>query len=889
MTDPANVVYTGLANRPGDLNPEGLLVVAASDSPTGKPLLLVANEVSYTLTTYEITSEFPLQVLHYYGESGLLGIQTAPIMGAMIDRFDDQYANTVVLAEGDSYIPGPWLVGGADPSLNRILHTGTFTTAADTTATPFAQADIAIMNAFGTTASAIGNHEFDLGSPVLAGAIASANSSTVGNWAGAQFPLITGNLDFAADSSLRGLADKTLNNNFNTNSYAGLEVTSIRAKIAPYAIKTLSGQRIGFVGATTWDLLSKSSPNGTVPKDDANVATSDLQEVAGYVQTAINALQAQGVNKIIMIDQLDTLQRNKDLAPLLTGVDIMVAGGGHERMGDANDTAVGFNGHDANFIGDAYPILTAGADGQPTLIVTTDTEYSYLGRLVVNFDTNGSLVLGSLDSVINGAYPSSVSALQAAYSTSNSAASIIASSPIGTKVKTIVNAINTIVVAKDSTIYGYTNVYLEGDRVFGRTQEVNLGDITADANSMKAKIALGLPSTSAVFSLKNGGGLRASLGSVAPDGSKIPPLANPLTGKPNGAISLLDIENALRFDNKLMVFDATPQGLLNILNFAAGLSSGPSVQSGGYPQVGNIRFSYDFAQTPKVRSAALIDDNGSLVAKIVENGVLLPSAPASIKVIALNFTANGGDGYPIKSDTVNFSNFRYLLNNDTLSLPVAATLDFTAAANVPSNALGEQKAFSDYIAALFPTPAKAYNIADTPVAQDIRIQQLPTHTPDTALFNPIEMWRQAFFGAADGTGPNQGNLEDIDNDGINNLFEFAFGTNPGSNASGPPELIYNGTFAGNGGINFNGQPITKVESIPNSVDFRYLFIRRKDYQAAGLTYTPEFSVAMTSWTPSAVVPTLLADDGTYQVVSVPYPRFIAGKKARFARCRVSVP
>jgi len=34
---------------------------------------------------------------------------------------------------------------------------------------------------------------------------------------------------------------------------------------------------------------------------------------------------------------------------------MMVAGGGHERMGDATDTAVAFNGHDADFISDAYP------------------------------------------------------------------------------------------------------------------------------------------------------------------------------------------------------------------------------------------------------------------------------------------------------------------------------------------------------------------------------------------------------------------------------------------------------------------------------------------------------------------------------------------------------
>ena len=902
VTDPANVTFTSVASRFGDLNPEGLLNISAADSPTGKPLLLVANEVSYTLSTYEVTAQsapMQLQILHYYGESGLLGIQTAPIMGALIDRFDDQIANTVVIGEGDSYIPGPWLVGGADPALNRVIHTGTFTTAADTTAVPFAQADIAIMNAFGTTVSALGNHEFDLGSPVFSAAVSPAASITVGNWAGAQFPIITANLDFAGDASLRGFADISLGGSV-ANNYRGNETAGIPAKLAPYAVKTVGGQKIGFIGATTFDLLSKTSPNGTVPKDDGNPATDDLQETAAYLQGAIDALKVTGVNKIVMVDQLDTLQRNKDLAGLLTGLDVMVAGGGHERMGDATDTAVAFSGHDADFIGESYPIVTSGADGKPTLIVTTDTEYSYLGRLVVNFNAAGEIIAGDLNPAINGAYAAAESTLQAAYGTSNSAATIIASSPMAVKVKAITDAINTVILAKDGNIFGYTKVYMEGDRVFGRTQEINLGDITADANAWKAKAALSLPPTAAVFSLKNGGGIRASLGSVSASGTKIPPLANPLTGKPAGAISQLDVENALRFDNKMMVFDTTPAGLLGILSYAAGLSSGPTVQNGGYPQVGNIRFSYD-ASLPagqKVRSISLINDNGAIVSKIVENGAVLAAAPATIQCVALNFTANGGDGYPIKNNpavttppatpAAGFgSNFRFILTDGTLSPVIPITADFTAAVTVPANALGEQKAFSDYLAARHATQSNAYDIVDTSVSLDTRIQQL-AFRPDYVLLNSVETWRQINFGNPGGAGPNQGNLDDADSDSVNNLFEFAFGTNPSSNATGSAALNYTGTFAGNGTLALPGQPITQFEPVTNNVDFRTVFVRRKDYLAAGLTYTPQFSADLTVWQDSTAVPTVLADDGTWQVVSVPYPRAIAGRKARFSRILVNL-
>lgn len=640
---------------------------------------------------------YTLQVLHFYGESGTLGAETAPIMGALVDKFKTEYPNTLTLAEGDTWIPGPWLVGGADPSLSAVPGVGS---------TALGRPDVAILNALGVDASALGNHEFDLGSPVVQGAIAAS-----GAWVGAQFPFITSNLSFAGDSSLRGLADKTLNGNFNANDFAGKEASTIKGKIAPYAVATIGGEKIGIVGATTWELLSKTSPNGTVP------TTADIATTAANLQNAVDALELLGVNKIVLVDQLDTIERNKALAPLVSGIDIMVAGGGHERMGDATDTPAPFNGHTADFLPapDLYPIVTSDMDGNPTLIVTTDTEFTYLGRLVAGFDAAGVLDTAALDPAVDGAYASTEATLQAAYGTTDSAATIIASSTSGSKIKAIADAINAVVTTKDGNKFGFSNVYLEGDRVFGRAQEVNLGDITADANIFKARAAGAGPF---IVGLKNGGGLRASIGSIDEDGAKI---ANPFAPGAAGNVSQLDVENALRFDNKLMVFDTTPQGLLNILNYGAGLSPG----NGGYPQVGGLRFSYDPSLAPgsRVRNVALYDELGRQVAKVAEAGVIVPGAPATIKVVILNFTANGGDGYPIRG-TANGSNYRFLLDDGTLSGPIDPSLDFTASANVPANALGEQKAFQDYLLGVHGTPATAFDLADTPPSQDLRIQNL---------------------------------------------------------------------------------------------------------------------------------------------------------------------
>jgi hypothetical protein len=128
---------------------------------------------------------------------------------------------------------------------------------------------------------------------------------------------------------------------------------------------------------------------------------------------------------------------------------------------------------------------------------------------------------------------------------------------------------------------------------------------------------------------------------------------------------------------------------------------------------------------------------------------------------------------------------------------------------------------------------------------------------------------------------------DLDGDGINNFLEFAFGTNP--TVAGAAALIYNGTLAGGGTITATGQPTVVFESVPTGVDFRALFVRRNDYVAAGLTYTVQFSPDLSVWTPSIEVPTVLADNGTHQIVSVPFPGFLNGKKARFFRVQVSTP
>jgi hypothetical protein len=87
VTNPLAVTFTGGLRRTGDLNPEGLVVVSAADSPSGKPLLLVANEVSNTLTIHELTNDPFATWLGYNGfTSG--GIDTDSDNDGLTDRVE---------------------------------------------------------------------------------------------------------------------------------------------------------------------------------------------------------------------------------------------------------------------------------------------------------------------------------------------------------------------------------------------------------------------------------------------------------------------------------------------------------------------------------------------------------------------------------------------------------------------------------------------------------------------------------------------------------------------------------------------------------------------------------------------------------------------------------
>ena len=160
---------------------------------------------------------------------------------------------------------------------------------------------------------------------------------------------------------------------------------------------------------------------------------------------------------------------------------------------------------------------------------------------------------------------------------------------------------------------------------------------------------------------------------------------------------------------------------------------------------------------------------------------------------------------------------------------------------------------------------------------------VPVEDDTTIIVRTLYATWAASFLPTDVSGPAGNN----DGDGFNNLLEYAFGTNPTVSDSVP--MVY----TPGGDVTTPGQPILLEEG----GTYYAVFGRRKDYVAAGLTYTVQFSADLTPayWYNSPTAPTLVSGDpsaGDIDAVRVPFPGLIptdsGPKKATFFRLNVTI-
>jgi 2',3'-cyclic-nucleotide 2'-phosphodiesterase (5'-nucleotidase family) len=381
-------------------------------------------------------------------------------------------------------------------------------------------ADLEFMNLAGYDAMTFGNHEFDLGTGVLANFVKDAS-----------FPLLSANVNFAKDANLQSVFNDSI-----TDSAVG-------GQIYNGMIKVVNGEKIGIFGLTTAETPTISSPG-------ADVVFENYIEEA---QKSVDALKAQGVNKIVALTHIgynDSLAWDNDLAlaAAVEGIDVIVGGHTHVKL-------------------DAPVFETTGVE--PTVIVQANEYNKFLGTVDVKFDAEGKVITeettGKLLDITTFAEDASTAQI------------------LNTKYKPAIDA-------KKATVVGTAAVELVGGNPAARVGETNLGNFIADGMLAKAKTIN--PDT--VIAMQNGGGVRVTL--------------------PAGNITLESVLKVLPFGNTLAIMDLKGSEIKAALEHS--VKTAPVTANGAFLQVAGMKFSYDSTKPAgeKVHSILVKGQDGTFKA-----------------------------------------------------------------------------------------------------------------------------------------------------------------------------------------------------------------------------------------------------------------------------------
>lgn len=462
----------------------------------------------------------------------------------------------IMLSSGDNFLAGPEFNVGIEKGV------------------PFY--DTIALDQIGYDAIILGNHDFDFGPDILADFISGyANPA----------PYLSANLEFSGEPRLQAYVDE--------------------GRLAKSIVIKERGELIGVIGATTPALPFVSSPRRVVVGD-----------VATAVQGEINQLTRRGINKIVVVSHLQSVQEDLALAPLLSGVDIMIAGGGDEVLANPSDLLV-----PGDTVDGPYPLTAQGRDGAQIPVVTTAGNYKYVGRLMAGFDRQGRLVKIDAESgpvrVAGGLNPDAVEPdpfLQA-----------MVTDPVVAGLQSL--AANAI---------GNSQVDLDGVRNNVRTRETNQGNLIADALLWQARQlapAFGVPVPD--VALQNGGGIR--------NDSVIPA----------GPVTELDTFDMLPFPNfTTLVAGISRAQFKEILENAV---SRVEFRDGRFAQLAGFSLVWDADGTPQVLDGnGLVLTPGSRIVDVVlEDGTpivlggVVQNGPA-LNVATIDFLARGGDQYPYR-------------------------------------------------------------------------------------------------------------------------------------------------------------------------------------------------------------------------------------------------
>lgn len=615
-----------------ELGPEDIRFVPAAESPNGNNLVIVSNEISGSVTIYQVNprNNYTLTLLHINDpESQLVhagSLQTdpaeAPLSGGDPDsqlvnfggaprfltklrqlRTNATTDAVLTISAGDNFLPGLEL-DASDPERNENNPEGIHYDALTIAAADF---DV----------SAVGNHEFDLGPEYLLDWYQQVRTGKTVTGAyiypTSDVSFVSANLDASA-------------------------MPELNAFIVPSVVLEKSGERIGVIGGTTWYLPDISS-TGDVKMVDANGDTvSTIEDIARLVQAEVDSLEAQGVNKIFLVTHLQNIRNEQDLVKLIRGVDVVIGGGGNELLANEGDPVVAGRVPVA-----PYPLLNdregnpvRDLDGVNVPVVVSDGDFRYIGKLEMEFDSEGELVAYSGGPHRVSAFTPDVNFTDATVVNDGVEPDPFLADAVRAPVFAFAaEQFQTTIATSEVTLESRRSAVdpLTGLQVGKRVAETNLGNLTADAVLYEGKLqadALNVPEP--VIGFQNSGGIRND-GVMAP-----------------GDLTLGDVFNYLPFTNfNSIVEGITPRILKEMMEHS--VSSLPDA-AGAFLQISGFQVVYDPNRTAQVVEGGVVTVPGERIRRIeladgtvlVENGTVVESLQ-TISAATNSFVAAGGDGY----------------------------------------------------------------------------------------------------------------------------------------------------------------------------------------------------------------------------------------------------
>ena len=356
-------------------------------------------------------------------------------------------------------------------------------------------------NQMGFDVVATGNHEFDDGPEEFMKFIEAA-----------EFPIIGGNFDVTRDENLAG-------------------------KIKGSIVIEVGGEKIGIIGATTEDTPDIASPGPNI----------EFTDVVQYVRGASEALDAAGVNKIILLSHIGYNQ-DMEVAAALPLVDVIVGGHSHTLLSNTAEGAAG-----------PYPTMVTNPAGVEVPVVQANQYGKYLGDIAITWDDNGVVTKAEGEPFLIDA-------------------SVTANEDFKGQLAELAAPIEEAM----GVVIGTATENIEGSREVCRVEECAMGNLLADA------ILDRVADQGATIAFQNGGGIRASIDA--------------------GEITVGEVITVLPFSNTLATVQISGADVIEALeNGVSDVENG----AGRFAQVAGLKYSYTLANPPGERvSDVLVKGEG---------------------------------------------------------------------------------------------------------------------------------------------------------------------------------------------------------------------------------------------------------------------------------------